>query len=1465
MRLIYISLCLIMCAVAAHAQALKNFSADAGKFPKEMQGFLELGIKKEADEIMEKFLPLWEQEKFTSAQQSDIYDFTNLMLKKRMKPNPDFSNYMRALIGFAEGGKTPTDFKNWHRALEKSSAGTMRKFSDFIENCYVFFAKNSIYESNSIRWAADNTNYTFEFDSLPKIVYTSLNLLCYAKGDSTVILKTSGAYYPNLRLWRGTGGRVTWERAGLAAADVYCDLGNYTIDMTGSDYTADSVRFFHKKYFANVLQGFLLDKIIANSDTDNASYPRFQSYTKEIEISNLIKDAEYKGGFGMRGSKMIGTGSDDQDAQLIFKRKEKPFFVASSQSFLITPERVASENASICIYWEVDTLPGILDSIVHPGTNFKYINKDKKVTVIRDTRGAQQSPFFDSYHDVDIYLEELTWKIDDPIIDFKMGAGQGESKMRIESANYFSENRFKKIQGINDESPLYVVKKFAQKYGTDYVIAEDLAKEMRMQPSEVRGMLMYLSNNGFLSYDFKSDKAMIKDKLYYYLEAFSNKTDYDGIIIESQIAKLPNASINLLNFDLRIRGAASVVLSDSNNVFIVPSDQELLMRTNRDFSFKGRLRAGRLDFYGNNFQFLYDDFKIKLNDIDSMRIKVPGDVPNANGEYPLIAVQNYLKGISGEIIIDSLNNKSGVKKAPSYPLFTCTSNSYVYWDNPNVFGGVYHRDLFYFKVEPFEMRGTDKVRKEDVRFDGTFVSNIFPDMKQSLLVQEDYSLGFEMDTPPEGLQAYQGKGTFTNKLKLSNKGLEGKGNIDYLSSKTIADHIYFFPDSTIADANDFEIRREKNYPSVKANNVDVVWVPKKDYMDIHKREKDFDLYDKQVYLDGSLRLAPKGLGGYGTAGFYDAQLLSRDFNFEQTRFGADSSGFRLKSDDEGTFAIDARNINSQIDLNAKTGKFKANDTRSRVDFPANQYTSNIEKFDWDITARELQFKSDMADGAIYTSTNALQDSLRWNSPWLNYSLSDYLMKANDVKEILVADAQVKPVDGRVVVEKGAKMQTLNNATVIANTTTKYHTFVNANIDISSRKRYEGTGDYEYTDQANVKHLIRLERIGIDTSKATYAYGTVDDTAQFVIAPNTNFKGQVKIRAPKQQLFFEGYAHFSHNCEKIGSAWFSFASEIDPKGVSIPIKNPVNETKEPLFSGFCFTNDSDGVYATFITEKRKKTDEEIMTSAGTFSYDNATAEYRITPVNDSDAYLSLNSNSCTIYGEGFIDTRLNFGQYQVKVVGSMKKNLQNDSIEIEAVMDMDFKFSDKALEAMSDVLASYSNLKATNDTRPIYGKSMTRLIGKEKWEKANAEIAQSGALKRVPEELRHSIVLSDIKLVYHPELNSFKNTGPIGIGFINKNIASRQVTGFCELQKRKGGDVFNLYFELDANTWYYFNYQRGVMQAVSSDSKFNEIIANEKEKNRYSKGKDDMPDYQYMLSTERKKNEFIKKYTGVEEE
>ncbi len=157
-----------------------------------------------------------------------------------------------------------------------------------------------------------------------------------------------------------------------------------------------------------------------------------------------------------------------------------------------------------------------------------------------------------------------------------------------------------------------------------------------------------------------------------------------------------------------------------------------------------------------------------------------------------------------------------------------------------------------------------------------------------------------------------------------------------------------------------------------------------------------------------------------------------------------------------------------------------------------------------------------------------------------------------------------------------------------------------------------------------------------------------------------------------------------------------------------------------------------------------------------------------------------------------------------------------------------------------------------------------MLEKSKWEKATAEIAASGALKRVPDELKHAVILSDLKLFYDNASKSYKSKGPIGVGFVYKNVIGRFVPGNVEIINKKGNNAFNMYLEIDKQTWYFFSFSRNIMQAVSSDPSFNDLISKEKDEKRLTKGKDELPDFQYMLSTERKKNEFLKKLTEPQE-
>jgi hypothetical protein len=133
---------------------------------------------------------------------------------------------------------------------------------------------------------------------------------------------------------------------------------------------------------------------------------------------------------------------------------------------------------------------------------------------------------------------------------------------------------------------------------------------------------------------------------------------------------------------------------------------------------------------------------------------------------------------------------------------------------------------------------------------------------------------------------------------------------------------------------------------------------------------------------------------------------------------------------------------------------------------------------------------------------------------------------------------------------------------------------------------------------------------------------------------------------------------------------------------------------------------------------------------------------------------------------------------------------------------------------------------------------------------------------MPAELKHSLVLTEVKMYWNKEAQAFLSYGKLGLGYSDKSVINRKVTGYAMFQNKRAGDSFDLYFETDPGTWFYFNYQRGLLQAVSSESKFNDIITNTKEEKRIADEKDGKAPYRYQLSTERKKSEFVKRFTGA---
>lgn len=1477
MRKILTSLIFLLFCLSGFSQTkIKQFSSDSSAFFSEMEEFLTASRKEDGKFVMDQFSWDWFGGKFTQDQREGVYMMSNLMLNKKKKPFPDFKNYLFTISRFVNSKyQTPESFSAWQDILVKLvDDKNKNSFSDYLEACNSLFEENALYKSAANTWKANNNNYKFGFDSLPTIEFSALTLTCYSKEDSSVIYNTKGIYYPTLNQWVGVGGKITWERADYSPDSVYAEINNYNISFKTPSFEINNVTFYDYLHFQKPLKGKLEEKVLAGITFDKASYPRFESYDKRLKIKNIAKGVDYVGGFAMHGRKVIGRGDQEQDAFLIFYKNDLPFVKIGSKAFVIRPEKIVSEIASSTIYLKSD-------SIYHPGLSFKFFIDERRVTLIRDNQGIKITPYFNSYHQVDMDFEMLTWNLEDPLIEFGNLVGGTKTDATFSSSNFFKLDIYQDLAGMSDQNPLYMIKNMVQQYDTNFLTVEQVSNFMRLSKEQSVSLLLNLTYAGFILFDYDNLNFIVKDKLIDWVKSSAGKLDYDVINFYSNIKGAANGTLSLLNYDLRLRGVNSVHMSDSQQVTIYPDNQELILKKNRDFDFSGVVQAGRFDVMGSNFSFKYDEFKLDMPNVDSLRIYAETGQVDDLGKPIIKPVKTVINKINGDLLIDKPNNKSGIKPSAEYPILHSFNNSYVFYDSKSIQEGAYKRDDFYFDVKPFTIDSLDNFTNASLQFDGTFKSaGIFPDFEEVLRLQPDHSLGFVRKTPPGGYPMYGGKGKFTNEINMSHNGLKGDGKLEYVASTTYSNEFIFLPDSMHAMAQSFDVEANPvavEFPPAEGKNIKTVWHPKKDYM-IHKQiTEPIRMYDMKSVMHGQTKITPEGLFGNGTFEFEKAEMESNEIRFKFHDFYADTANFRLKDAElAGELSFSTKNVNAYVSFKERFGQFKSNGEGSVIEFPQNQYICFMDEFKWfmdtdgiELTAGE-QKTTDASDvkleGAQFISVHPEQDSLSFFSTKAQYDLRKKIINAQGVKFMNVADAMVYPDSGTVIVDKLAKMRTLNNAKVVASYVTQNHHIYNSTINVFGKRKYAGNGYIDYVDELSSTQTIYLENIGVDTTGQTYATGAIADTANFKLSPFYEYQGKIKLFANNEFLTFDGRGRILHDCNLLPRDWFTFESQINPKDIYIPIDSTTKDVFDnPLYASVFSSPDSLGIYTSFVNNKKVYSNLEVIKATGYLYYDKENSEYKVSnkdklqEMSFGGNYLSLNTKNCKSYAEGKINLSAELGQVEVSSAGTLTQNLIDNDVVFDLVMLIDFFFNEDALRNISKKMQQASALDPAKLDRPVFEKGLRDVIGKTEADKLIAQANLYGEFKKLPDELKKSLVFNDIKFKWDDVNKRYKSISKIGIGNIGKEQVNKYVDGKVEIVKKRSGDILNIYLEIDKNNWYFFNYTRGMMQAISSDADFNTLIQETKPDNRKAKAEKGQEPYQFMYSSDKKKIDFLRKF------
>lgn len=1520
MRAALLGIILIFSGVL-HAQ----FSGDPEQFLKDINKHLGASNRMKTKEFMDVFEPNW-LTNFSSDYQNKVISTSNLIVSKRLPPFPELYGYLLSVHSFVLTNQPEESFNSWHATIDALlESKKVKKFRNFIEICADFFTDGTIYYSTNHIWKVTGGTYLFEFvKNSPKIEFKNVDLQCYVVNrkadrkanpyfDSTIVRNTTGLYEPLINKWTGRGGTVDWQKVGLDPGRNYAEITDYMMSLKSTKVESDSA-LVYTDYYETPLYGTFSDiakKI--NREVDRV-YPQFTSFSKKIVRKDILPEVDYVGGFAIEGADFSGVGYDSEPATALFYKDGKPFVKASALRIKSNKSLLTSSECEVTIYL-TDT-----DSIFHPGLEIRYdLNS---LEFARGKEGISQAPFKDSYHKLDMYVDRIVWSRDDPNLDMVWHPLSSRKFAKFESQDYFNQKVYNEIQAMNQVNPLVAIYQYAYKYDLDVITVAQASGGMGYTNEQAIPILLKLANQGFINYNKSKKVITIQPKLKKYIDARAGRSDYDNIVFVSNLLEVkkkpafntdgtPDKSaaaynaqadslnkrksmvtsfglLNIKTLDFTLNEIDPIEISPVQNVVVFPEAGNLLMKKNRDFLFSGAIMAGKLEVYLEEGAFDYENFKLHLLEVDAGLFRV---APIFGGSDRLIPMYSHFSKLKGTIEIDDASNRSGKEndRFHQYPILKSKQDCFVYYNHDAIYNGVYDSSDFYFKVDPFDFDSLDNFAERTVKFKGELRSaGIFPVFAEEISIQEDYSFGFKTKAPESGFDFYGENAKFENEIRLSNDGLRGAGEINFLTSNSVSEDFVFFPDSTMGVSqyvNKPQTASEGiSVPDVTGKDVIVTYVPEQKVLKVRTDRNPLVFFDKEAQMKGATALTDKGMSGKGLIYFKDAELGSKDFSFKRWVIDADTSDFNLlgkevESEDglENPLSFDSKNLNAHVDFEERKGEFKSNAGTSVTEFPKNQYICYIDMFTWLMDQDEMELSAaetgdvaiesglDLA-GSNFFSIHPDQDSLNFKAPKARFSLSENVIYCEKVTFLDVADARIFPEDENVTIRKKAKMDPFENAEIVANFITKYHKITEAHVEVLARRKYEASGKYPYVDSEENIQTIYFENIRLDTAYQTVAKGVIEEDANFRLSSKFDFYGGVELFASKPFLTFDGATRINHDCNQFARNWLTFRTDVDPNNIQIPVAG--GDLKDLEGNGIAIglvkrnTSDSDSleIYPAFLSALENESDHILFTSTGVLNYNEVAKEFRISSpeklINraESGNYIALHIESCSMEGDGLVDLGIDLPGVEFETYGNVSYNTATKATTLNLSGGLDFYFDKKAMEFISNAIAGAEGISGVDLGRTTFEQAVQEQVSKEEAQNLKADYAVDGVVKKFPKELNKQIYMTNLRMKWDDRALGFVSEPITGIAGLNgvplfKDFTVRLALEYTVNGADRGNKLGYL-IEMPGGdkpgNYYYFRFERikkaTVMSLITSDKAMQNYILELKDDKLKEK------DFSYALRT-----------------
>ena len=1286
----------------------------------------------------------------------------------------------------------------------------------------------------------------------PVITFANTNIDIISSRNHAIISGTKGSYLILHQKFTGDGGSIDWAPGGLEGK-ASVSLQTYNFDVKRPVLNAKVVTLNYTEKLKEPIKG--------EFDYNGAAGIngiKFVSYKSDIAHSNQgVQGLSLIGGFSLIGNR-VGTRSKQKSkATLSMIEDGVNKFKAVAREYYIEDSTINGNESSITLFHG-------RDSIYHPSTQFRFDTRTKDLVARSIGGNYKYVPFYSSYVNMEITADMVGWDLDSDSLELSIISGKAELPVLIQSVEYYDPEILASLSKNYNFNPVMLATNFVSRTHNREFFPADIAAYNNLDPIEVSRAFKEMSHHGYLSFDKYTNLYSLRKKAVHYNMARRGRVDFDNLLLISKVKSGPNIVFDMKNNQMYVNGIEKFYISEVLDVYIEPDSNRVTLGKDREITFNGKLFAGNFEYDGSGFRFNYDSFMFDLKQIDQIQLYTQeGDAKKSKIKNVISGISDAdssitsgisdFKGTSGKLLVNKPLNKSGKKIFSNYPKFEGGGSGFiVYFDDTDYLDGVYGRSM-YMLVPPFNLDSLSDSDPAAINFQGKFTSNdIMPEFNELLHIMPDRSLGFTHSIPPDGYPLFEGDARIYNKLNMDKDGLIGQGKMTFMTSSFYSESYVFYPDSIVADATQFVMKPEEfngiYFPDIKADVYKMKWLTTVDSMHLDNVNTPFSLYEGIAMLDGRTTITHNGVFGRGKLISLGSESISREFEFKSNRFLAKHSDFKINSVNPEKPALAGSDVRLDFNLETKKAEIKPEiEGEAALEFPYAQFRTSIPTAVWDLDSGIITMSKpdnvDIESSYFYTTREDL-DSLRFNATRATYNMNSQELLVSGIPYITVADSEITPENGEVLILENSRIGTLYNTTIVIDTLNGYHRLYNGTIDIISRNEFAGSATYQYVNAVQDTFAISLEDFHLEqvsekkkkgkSDQQTIATGSVTTSDSLLVSPSIYYKGQITMRARKPALELDGYVKL--DLKKIDGydTWIKYASDAEQQQVVLDFDNDITEYGSKLTAGLHFDYNDYSLYHTFISDKREVGDEDFFVPSGMLRFNPDSSEYVIVDENKQlgltyeGKMMAYNEDSSFLYFEGPISMlEPNKGvSIQGAVIG--RGNTETSDYSFDAMLALDFDVNSGVFDMMAQGFLQAIDLLGSTEaiedrTSLLY--NLSNMIGDKAAKDYEASsVEEYTPLVSMSPKLVKPITFAEIKLKWSDDQKSFYNeNASIGISNVLRTDINAKFEGFFEVRKGVDGDKIDLFLKASPEYWYYFSYEDNKMLIYSSDSDLNEYI------------------------------------------